>query len=89
MSSARTQNTIAPGNASCDSHDAMGMVDELSRAADGLKWTELPETGALRKMADLATVVGYFSLEDVLDTAVEQRGHLYGILTAQRRRGWA
>ena len=70
---------------SCDTlrSDPVSLAVELSRLASTIKWSRLTDKGDIERTAELASVTGYCSLGDLLDTSVVGRDRLDSLLLVQ------
>ena len=54
--------------------------------ADTIKWSRPPKTGVVERIAELAIEADFYSLGDLPDTSVAERGHPYSVLLSAKRR---
>ena len=62
--------------------EATILADELSRVGSTLRSAKIPGTEEVAKSAKSAAIAGFYSRGGLLYTAVAERGHLYGLVTA-------
>ena len=64
--------------------DALALADELSRAANKIKWPRAPGMKDLERMAELAAIAGYYCLGDLMAASDSERAPLYEVLSGER-----
>ena len=65
----------------------LALADELSEASDAIKWSRAPELSDLEKVPELATIAGYYCLEDLMGTSAPGRVQVYKVLAEERPSG--
>ena len=76
MNSNNMKSTVFSDTSNLDWSGSLFSVDELS------------EIEEIEKTAEIEAVANYSAREDLLDTAVSERGHLYSLFLS-RRGSWA
>ena len=56
--------------------DAALLKDELSKAADSIKWPRMPELREFEQMAHPAIAAGHYGLEERMDSSASGRARL-------------
>ena len=70
-------NNMLPSSPDAPNLDYFSLADDLAKAADSAKWP--PGIRDLEKFAELTIAIGYYSAEDLQDTSMVKRGHIYNL----------